>query len=166
MNLWRSYSFKNVQQKAVVSGEGIQCNNSNCIACTTQKAKLYYNNLPFRPHCLDRTVPYTLEFTYLHIPTAIPLFPGFLPRNTTSVALCLQRRAAGSEPRCRLTSSTVKSSGSGSLQGSGNFSHNIPKPALDGDVRPPVTSARVLERRDTVWYSRPSVEIRNIKSNH
>lgn len=91
-----------------------------------------------------------------------PLFPGFLPLNITSVVLCLQRKAAGSAAGCRLTSSTVTSPGSDALGVSGNFSHNIPKPALDGDVRPPTTRARLLERHDTVWYNRSSVEIQNI----
>lgn len=89
------------------------------------------------------------------------LFPGFLPLNVTSVVLCLQRKSAASVAGCRLTSSTATSSGPEALQVLGNFSHNIPKPALDGDARPPTTRARVSERQDTVWYNLPPVEIQS-----
>lgn len=86
-----------------------------------------------------------------------PLFPTFLPLNITSVVLCLQRKAARSAAGCRLTASTVTSAGSESLQILRNLSHNIPKAAFDGDVRPPTTRARLSERHDTVWYNRSSV---------
>ena len=116
---------------------------------------------------LDLTVWKGQPHIFLNLYTSaylqpFPLFPGFLPLNITSVVLCLQRKVAGSAADCRRTSSTVMSSGSKALHISGNFNHNIPKPALDGDVRPPTTSARLLERHDTVWCNRSSAEIQNI----
>ena len=118
--------------------------------------------MPFRPHSLARTTPCIWNFYTSAYLQPFPLFPGFLPLNITSVVLCLQRKAAGSAAGCTLKRSTVISPRSEALQVSGKFSHNIPKPALAGDVRPPTTRARLFERHDTVWYNRSSVEIQNI----